>query len=282
MTTLKEGSARGLHRRLPIGVFDSGIGGLTVVRSLQKRLPNERLIYLGDTARVPYGTKSASTVIRYATQIADFLIKQQIKYLIVACNTASAHALDHLRQHLDVPVLGVVVPGAQTAAALSRSGKVGVLGTLGTVSSGAYQRAMHTVRADLVVFSQACPLLVPLADEGWLTHPVTHQIARHYLIELATVAGDIDTLVLGCTHYPLLRDVIAQQAEEVFTHPVDLVDSGEACANAVCGDLINRELDSDQRMASDQFFFTDVNRFSEIAERFLGRPVTRAEPVDLL
>lgn len=266
---------------LPIGVFDSGFGGLTVVRAMRSRLPDEQLIYLGDTARVPYGTKSAETVIRYAMQIADFLLAKDIKYLVVACNTASAHALDHLRSELSIPVLGVVEPGARTAAAVSSGGKVGVIGTLGTVSSGAYQRAMQTVRPDLTVFSQACPLLVPLADEGWTAHPVTEQVVAHYLLELRTTAGDLDTLVLGCTHYPLLTEIIAQQAERIFGHAVELVDSAEAVAESAAADLLNRDLLARRRRGSDRFYFTDVNRFSEVATRFLGGPFDRAERADL-
>jgi glutamate racemase len=266
---------------LPIGVFDSGFGGLTVVRALRERLPREQLVYLGDTARVPYGTKSADTVVRYAQQIADFLLERSIKYLIVACNTASAHAIDPLRAELSIPVLGVVEPGARTAAALSRSGKVGVLGTLGTVSSGAYQRAMQTVRSDLVVFSQPCPLLVPLAEEGWTDHTVTAQVISHYLLELCSNAGDLDTLVLGCTHYPILREAIAVEAARIFGHELELVDSAEATAAAAAGDLLNRDLLAEQRPGSDRFYFTDVNRFREVAARFLGGPCDRAERADL-
>lgn len=266
---------------LPIGVFDSGFGGLTVVRALRERLPREQLIYLGDTARVPYGTKSAETVVRYAQQIADFLLERSVKYLVVACNTASAHALEPLRAELSIPVLGVVEPGARTAAALSQSGKVGVLGTLGTVSSGAYQRAMQTVRSDLVVFSQPCPLLVPLAEEGWTHHTVTEQVISHYLLELRASAGDLDTLVLGCTHYPILREAIAKEAARIFGHELELVDSAEATAAAAAGDLLNRDLQARQRPGGDRFYFTDVNRFREVATRFLGAPCDRAERADL-
>ncbi|MBW2735066.1 MAG: glutamate racemase [Deltaproteobacteria bacterium] len=265
----------------PIGVFDSGLGGLTVVRALQRRLPHEQLVYLGDTARVPYGTKSATTVIRYASQIAQFLLALDVKYLVVACNTASAHALTYLEQTLPIPVLGVVEPGAHAAAGVCGSGQVGVIGTLGTVDSGAYQRAIQLMRPDLTIFSQPCPLLVPLAEEGWLEHPVTSEVVRHYLQELQAHAGNLDTLVLGCTHYPLLRQVIASEAERVFGHPVKLVDSAEATAEAAEGDLRERNLLSKARLEADRFFFTDVNRFAEVAGRFLGRPVTGAELADL-
>lgn len=266
---------------LPIGVFDSGFGGLTVLRALRNQLPYESLIYLGDTARVPYGTKSADTVIRYAHQIADFLIAKKIKYLIVACNTASAHAIESLREKLSIPVLGVVAPGAQQAAALSREGKIGVLATLGTVNSGAYQRAMHALRPDLTIFSQPCPLLVSLVEEGWVTHPVTKDVIKHYLVELRTHSTSLDTLVLGCTHYPLLKNAIKEIAEEIFGHPITLIDSAEATAQAAAADLINLQLESSQKTQDDQLFFTDVNRFDEIATAFLGRKVEKVQQADL-
>ena len=265
----------------PIGVFDSGLGGLTVVRALSSRLPNERLIYLGDTARVPYGTKSAATVIRYAEQIADFLVAKGIKYLVVACNTASAHALVALRSHVPVPVLGVVDPGASVAAAHAPHGRVGVIGTLGTVSSGAYQRAIQRLRPEVIVFSKACPLLVPLAEEGWTEHPVTSQVIEHYLRELQADAADLDTLVLGCTHYPLLAEAIAAAAARVFAHPITLVDSAEAAAEAAAADLAGRQIAAETRSGADTFFFTDDSRFAELAPRFLGRIAPKAERADL-
>lgn len=267
--------------RRPVGVFDSGLGGLTVVRALKQKLPEERLIYLGDTARVPYGTKSAETVVRYAVQVADFLRAHHVKYIVVACNTASAHALSALEDLLPVPVMGVVEPGARLAAQRSHGGAVGVLGTLGTVESGAYQRAMQRIRPELSVFSQACPLLVPLAEEGWLDHPVTRQVIRHYLMALQTHAPNVDTLVLGCTHYPLLSDAISRQAAEVFSHSVTLVDSAEAVAEAVAEDLMRREMRGAQGEGQDRYFFSDVNRFADVAELFLGRSIPEAERADL-
>jgi len=201
---------------------------------------------------------------------------------VVACNTASAHALGHLQRELSIPVIGVVDPGAAAAAGLSAQGKVGVIGTLGTVNSGAYQRAMQRLRPELTVFGQACPLLVPLAEEGWVDHPVTAQVVRHYLVELQSSAGDLDTLVLGCTHYPLLRRSIAEQAEIVFGHPVTLVDSADATAAAVSRELRARDLASvGERSGAHRFFFTDVNRFGEMASRFFGAPLGAAEHADL-
>jgi len=179
--------------RAALGVFDSGVGGLTVARSLREALPFEDIIYLGDTARVPYGTKSQSTVIRYSRQTAGFLLGKGIKYLVVACNTASAQALDALRQEMPVPVMGVVEPGARLATEITQSGKVGVLGTWGTIRSEAYQRIIHDHNPALEVFGKACPLFVPLVEEGWIDHPVTSQIINHYLTELRTASGDLDT-----------------------------------------------------------------------------------------
>lgn len=269
------------ERRRPIGIFDSGLGGLTVVRALTERLPNETLVYLGDTARVPYGTKSAETVIRYALQIADFLLAHEIKYLVVACNTASAYALGPLGERLDVPLMGVVEPGAEIGARRTRSGVIGVLGTLGTIRSGAYERAVQRFRAEVSVFSQACPLLVPLAEEGWLDHPVTSQVVRHYLLELCAQAPDVDTLVLGCTHYPLLRGPIEAGAREVYRREVALVDSAEAVALAVSKDLGRRGIAAERRSGEDRFFFTDVSRFAHVAALFLGRDIPRVDHADL-
>ncbi len=271
-----------MTRDRPIGIFDSGVGGLTVLRAMRQALPGEDLVYLGDTARVPYGTKSAATVVRYSLQIAKFMLARDVKYLVVACNTASAHALDALRQEIPVPALGVVEPGAGVAAGLTDMGKVGVIGTQGTVESGAYHQALHREDPALAVFGQPCPLLVPLADEGWLDHPVTEQVARHYLTELRTVSGDLDTVVLGCTHYPLLKPVLARVAEEVFGHPVALVDSADAVSRAAAQDLERRGL---LRRGDDrgqlQLFFTDVCKFSEVAARFMGDDVPPPVHADL-
>src|SRR4051812_4127255 len=192
----------------PIGVFDSGIGGLTVVRELMRQLPQESVVYFGDTARVPYGPKSPDTVRRYSREIASFLLKQQAKAIVIACNTATAHALSVLREEFSVPVIGVVEPGARAAARATSGGRIGVIGTAGTVASGAYDRAIRAILPDARVVTKACPLLVPLVEEGWIDHPVTAQVAREYLAPL--MDEQIDTLVLGCTHYPLLKDVLCR------------------------------------------------------------------------
>jgi glutamate racemase len=265
-----------------IGLFDSGVGGLTVFGALRQALPGEDIIYLGDTARLPYGSKSAVTVIRYSRQIAAFLLDKGIKYLVIACNTASAYAIEALREEVSIPMMGVVEPGAAIAASSTECGKVAVIGTLGTVTSGAYHRALHALDPALAVFGQPCPLLVPLAEEGWVDHPVTAQVVRHYLTELRLESGDLDTIVLGCTHYPLLKEPLAQQSELVFGHPLTLVDSAVAVSQAVHSDLRQRKLESPSTGGgTDEFFFTDVNRFSEIAQRFLGREMATPRLADL-
>ncbi len=211
----------------PIGVFDSGIGGLTVLRKIIGRLPVESTVYLGDTARVPYGTKSPDTVRRYAMACARVLLDQGVKLLVVACNTASAHAVEYLQDTLDVPVIGVVEPGARAAAARTVSKRIGVIGTRGTVSSGVYERAIAAIDPSVKVWSHACPLLVPLAEEGWIRGPVPEQVVASYLSGL--MEHRIDTLVLGCTHYPLLAEVI----RATVGPKVSIVDSAEATAVVV-------------------------------------------------
>ncbi|MCI8417141.1 MAG: glutamate racemase [Lachnospiraceae bacterium] len=204
--------ARGIQygdrREAPIGVFDSGVGGLTVVREILHQLPAERITYFGDTARVPYGSKSRETIIRYSRQIIRFLMTRGVKAIVVACNTASAYALEELRPQVEVPIIGVVKPGAKMAAAVTRNGKIGVIGTEGTISSGIYTSFLKDLRPDMQVLGKACPLFVPLAEEGWLEGEVPMLVARSYLEELCH--SGIDTLILGCTHYPLLRPAIAE------------------------------------------------------------------------
>ena len=218
----------------PIGVFDSGIGGLTVVAALRTLLPNESIFYLGDTARVPYGGKSASTVQRYSLEIASILLEENSKTVVVACNTASAVALAQLTASVPVTVTGVILPGAQAAVAATRTGHVGVIGTRATIKSGAYEHALRSLNSEIRVTARPCPLLVPLIEEGWLESPITDQIIMQYVGPI--VDEGIDTLVLGCTHYPLLRKTMARLLGDSIT----LVDSAENCANAV-RDLLLRE-----------------------------------------
>ena len=230
--------AEGAGRTRPIGVFDSGIGGLTVVSALRELLPNERIFYLGDTARVPYGGKSAATVERYSLEIAAMLLEEDCKTIVVACNTASALALPRLEETSPVPVTGVIRPGAEAAVAATRNGHIGVIGTRATIKSGAYERAIEVLDPAFRVTARACPLFVPLIEEGWIEGGITDQIVRQYLEPL--VEQGIDTLVLGCTHYPLLRAAIGRFLGDAVT----LVDSAQNCATAVAQLLEAEELDA--------------------------------------
>lgn len=272
---------------LPIGIFDSGVGGLTVYRALHEQLPNERFIYLGDTARVPYGTKSLATVERYAVENAEFLAARGIKLLIVACNTASALALPAIRASLSIDVAGVIGPGARAAVASrnSNSKSIGVIATESTVQSGAYTKAIGLVDPAAVVIERACPLFVPLAEEGWADAQVAGAVAESYLKEFR---ASIDTLVLGCTHYPILREVIQRTVSE----GVNLIDSGEATALEVkalletkgLANSANRADARERRLCDDldHFYVTDAaDRFARVAERFLGSKPARLEAVEV-
>ena len=259
----------------PIGIFDSGIGGLTVLKALRERLPRERFVYLGDTARLPYGTKSAETVTRYALRASRFLFDHDIKLLVVACNTASAAALPALEQALPVPVIGVVGPGAR-AAERRTHGRVGVIGTESTIASGAYHRALLALRPDLEVVALPCPLFVPLAEEGWFDHPITREVARIYLAPMS--AAGVDTLILGCTHYPLLRDAIAAG----IGAGVLLVDSASSVAAETAELLDDRDLRSDDDGGGLSVLVTDAAaRVRRIAEIILQEHHTPLELVDL-
>jgi len=254
--------------RAPIGVFDSGIGGLTVLRALRRRLPAEGTVYLGDTARVPYGPKSPETVRRYAREAADFLLERGVKLLVVACNTATARALPDLAEALPVPVVGVVDPGARAAVRASRGGTIGVIGTAGTIASGAYEEAIRALRPDARVATVACPLFVSLVEEGWTEGEVARLTAERYLADLLDVG--IDTLVLGCTHYPLLRPLL----EKVAGPDVVLVDSAEATAAAVEEELDRLGIAAPAGGPPGEarhFVTDDAARFREIAARWLGR-----------
>jgi len=276
-----------LDRDAPIGIFDSGLGGLTVTRAIYDLLPHEHLVYLGDTARVPYGTRSSQTVLRYARSCARHLQRRGIKLLVVACNTVSAVALDMLRVELDIPVLGVIEPGARAAVAASRSGRIGVIATGGTVLSGAYPRAVSSVDSRSEVFALPAPLLVPLAEEGWVDGEVPGLVIDRYLGQLAQ--HKVDAIVLGCTHYPLFRPLIDERARALCGPDTKVVDSAEASALELRHLLEERGLSaqsSDERPAQGELamFVTDMpGRFSEVASRFLGRPVEglRVEQIDL-
>jgi glutamate racemase len=266
--------------RHPIGVFDSGVGGLTVVRALRRVLPGEDVVYLGDTARVPYGSKSPRTVEKYSLGCQRFLLDRGVKLVLIACNTASANALPALREASPVSVIGAVEPGAESALAATRNGHLGVIGTLGTIRSGAYAHAIVTRDARAKLTALACPLLVPLAEEGWTDDEVARLIARRYLAQLFANDPTIDTLVLGCTHYPLLADVLAGAARELAGHDVTIVDSANAMANAAreaLGSGPNRRTTAGRL----DCFATDTSRLDELAPRFLGEPLTGFELVDL-
>jgi glutamate racemase len=258
-----------------IGIFDSGVGGLTVMHRMMEALPHEHLIYLGDTARYPYGTKSAETVRRYSHENAAFLVDKGIKMLVVACNTSTAAALDVLREQLDIPVIGVIEPGARAAVRHSRNRKVGVIATEGTIASGAYTRALKQFEPGLEIYTRACPLFVPLAEEGWVDNAVARDAAALYLTSLKR--SGIDTLVLGCTHYPLLAGVIA----DVMGDRVQLVDSARTTADVVVETLVREDLRRGSGSGSVSFFVTDVpDRFIKVGARFMGQRVESAVRIE--
>ncbi|HYW68020.1 MAG TPA: glutamate racemase [bacterium] len=259
----------------PIGVFDSGIGGLTVVAEIMRQLPNEEIVYFGDTARLPYGPKSNETVTQFAVQDAEFLLEHGVKNVVVACNTASSIAIEALSSRYEVPVIGVIEPGALAAVSSTLTGKVGVIGTEGTIASGAYRRAITRLDRDIEVVETSCPLFVPLAEEGWTDREVTLVIAHEYLTPLRDAA--VDVLVLGCTHYPILKATIAK----VFGPSVKLIDSAEETAKEVGERLEDLDL---KRLGGEppehKFFVSDVpHRFREQAERFLGAPLPNVSVV---
>lgn len=259
----------------PLGVFDSGIGGLTVFRELLRQLPDEELLYFGDVARLPYGNKSAEGVTRFSREICAFLLGRDVKAIVVACNTASALALPALSAELPVPVVGVIESGARAAVARTRSGRVGVIATASTVRSGAYALAVRELRPDVEVVERACPLFVPLVEEGWIDHPVTRQVAHEYLAPLED--HRLDTLILGCTHYPLLEGVIAADMGPGVT----LIDSGRETAAAVRTLLAGRGLAAPAgRTPEHALVLSDLPAaFTATAERFLGRALPPVEVV---
>ena len=263
--------------RRPIGVFDSGLGGLTVVHELLQQLPHESLVYFGDTARVPYGNKSPATVRRYASEIADFLVSRDVKLIVVACNTASSHALEHLAASSPVPVEGVIEPGARAAVRASGTRRIGVIGTAGTIRSGAYARAIKKLAPDAIVVEQACPLLVPLVEEGWLDRPATRLIAEEYVAPLAQ--RGIDTLVLGCTHYPLLKPLLA----EILGPSISLIDSAEETAAQVARRLAASTLRAPEDAKSHAHFVVSdaPESFERVGAAFLGERVRDIETVPL-
>lgn len=264
----------------PIGVFDSGVGGLTVAREIMRQIPNERLIYFGDTARVPYGSKSKETVTKFSKQIVRFLETQKVKAIVVACNTASAYALEEIEKELDIPIIGVVKPGARVAAEATKNKKVGVIATAGTIQSQIYTEYIQGIEQDIQVIGKACPLFVPLVEEGLLEDPVTDEIATRYLNELKDIG--IDTLILGCTHYPLIRSTVGR----IMGEGVTLVNPAYETARELKGLLEKEELlnPSTQRLGTNQyqFFVSDgADKFKTFANSILKYGILSAQVIHI-
>lgn len=263
----------------PIGVFDSGVGGLTVVKELSRLLPNEKIIYFGDTGRVPYGNKSKETIVHYSLQVAYFLMKKKIKMLVVACNTASSVSLPTLKRHFHIPVLGVIEPGARSAIEATGTKNIGVIGTLGTVKSGAYKKALKKINSSVKVYQNACPLFVHLAEDGWNKNKIARLISDEYLKPFK--GKGIDTLILGCTHYPILKDVIQQSAGK----KVQLIDSGKETAKEVKRILEKKNMLNKSKSAEKNqsvFYVSDLpHKFKEVSQRFLARELKKVHKVVL-
>jgi glutamate racemase len=263
--------------RAPIGIFDSGIGGLTVARAIYERLPHESTIYFGDTARVPYGPKSPDTVRRYSLEILHWLLAQKVKAVVIACNTSTAHALEALQAESPVPVIGVIDPGARAAVSAMRGGPIGVIGTAGTIASNAYARAIQSAKPGARVEQKACPLFVPLVEEGWFDHPAAVLVATEYL-EPMKRAG-VDVMVLGCTHYPLLKPLL----QRIMGPDIRLIDSGEETAATVYNALRSSGLDAPATASPEHRFVVsdDEARFRQVGTRFIGERLGKAEVVAL-
>ena len=264
----------------PIGVFDSGVGGLTVAREIMRQLPNERIVYFGDTARVPYGSKSKETVMKYSRQIVNFLKPQQVKAIVVACNTASAYALDELEQEVDIPIIGVVRPGARAAIEATKNGKIGVIATEATINSGIYNRYIEKNDKSVKIIGKACPLFVPLVEEGLWEDPVTDEIARRYLTEL--IDSDIDTLILGCTHYPMIRSTVGR----IMGKQVTLVNPAYETARELKEMLLEKGLESEHRPGLGtelyRFFVSDAaDKFQRFANSILTYGILSAKVIHI-
>jgi len=271
--------AKNLSENAPIGMFDSGIGGLTVLKEVQKHLPGENIIYLGDTARVPYGTRSSQTVLKYSLTNTDFLLQQNIKLLVIACNTASAVATYKLREKYRIPIVDVVAPGARAAVKATDNGKIGIIGTEGTINSSAYQQEIRRLNKDVAIYTQPCPLFVPLAEEGWCDEQdeIVLSIALRYLAPLKKFT--IDTLVLGCTHYPLLKGAI----QSVMGGDIKLIDSAEETALEVLNVLQTENIKNNGSGQGDNtFYLTDApHRFTETGRLFLGKELDNVTLIDI-
>lgn len=269
-------------KNAPIGVFDSGVGGLTVVREIMRQIPNEKIIYFGDTARVPYGSKSKETVTRYSRQIIRFLESQEVKAIVIACNTASAYALPELEKEVGIPIIGVVKPGAKVASETTKNGKIGVIATEGTISSGIYSAYIKEIKKDAKVIGKACPLFVPLVEEGLWEDPVTDEIARRYLTEFTQQDKDIDTLILGCTHYPLIRSTLGRIAGENVT----LVNPAYETARELKELLAEKDLLNDKELGLGdnryQFYVSDkADKFQNFANSIIKYGILSAKVVNI-
>lgn len=268
------------RKEAPIGVFDSGVGGLTVVREIMRQIPNERIVYFGDTARVPYGSKSKETVTRFSKQIVRFLQTHDVKTIVIACNTASAYALEELERELDIPIIGVVKPGAKMAADTTQNNRIGVIATEGTIKSGLYTQYIQSLKKDAVIYGKACPLFVPLVEEGLWQDPVTIEIARRYLADLIEL--DIDTLILGCTHYPLIRSVIA----EVMGERVNLINPAYETAIALKKLLQEKNLLNEQQPQLGtnpyQFYVSDgAEKFKQFANSIIKYGILSTNTINI-
>jgi len=261
----------------PIGVFDSGLGGLTVAKAIKEKLPNENIVYLGDTARVPYGNKSTLLVTGYATQITNFLLGENAKLIVVACNTASALALPALQSEFQVPILGVILPGSQAAVHATRNNHIGVIGTIATINSNAYTTVLNEIESSIQITAQACPLFVPLVEEGWLNGPVPSEITASYLKSINV--ANVDTLILGCTHYPLLKPMIQDHVNDNTV----LIDSAETVAEEAATILLEKKMSADNsNKGLLKCFVTDSpTKFESIAERFLGYSLNNVQTVPI-
>ncbi len=267
-----------MSSNLPIGVFDSGIGGLTVVKEIMNQLPGERIIYYGDTARVPYGSKSKETVTAYSKQITRFLLSKEVKAIVVACNTVSAVAMDALLAEVKVPLIGVVKPGARVAAETTKNGSIGIIGTETTVRSHVYNSFINSIDPKLQIFGKACPLFVPLVEEGWLNHHVTEEVVEHYLKDL--MEKNIDTLVLGCTHYPLLRDVIQACVKDSIT----LVNPAYETAKVLKKCLEDNDILSSYQQVTDHTFYVSdgAEKFRSFANSILPCDIIETKDVNVM
>lgn len=261
----------------PIGVFDSGMGGLTVLKEIMGLLPAESIVYFGDCGRIPYGTKSKETVVKYTFQDIRFLLSQDIKMIIIACNTASAFSYDQVRNNFDIPVIEVIRPGSAAAVRETRNKRVGVIGTTGTINSGLYEKIIKDIDSSIEVYSRACPLFVQLAEEGWWENDIARRIAEEYLLPLKE--KKIDTLVLGCTHYPLLQKAISQ----VMGKEIKLVSSGQEVAKVVGQLITQRKINRDDSIKPVYRYYTSdsVEKFEELGSSFLGRKIYSAEKIDI-